>query len=87
VVTPAQASGAASSYANAQVSFETDHLDEALHEGWSVLVNGHAHKITKARELRSLDRQASVEPWAGGARDVYVRVVPNRISGRRIRAG
>jgi nitroimidazol reductase NimA-like FMN-containing flavoprotein (pyridoxamine 5'-phosphate oxidase superfamily) len=71
-------------YANAPVAFETDHLDEALQEGWSVLVNGHAHKITKERELSGLEHQAKVQPWAGGTRDVYVRIVPTRISGRRV---
>jgi nitroimidazol reductase NimA-like FMN-containing flavoprotein (pyridoxamine 5'-phosphate oxidase superfamily) len=73
-------------YANARVAFETDHLDEALQEGWSVLVNGHAHKITAEREVTSLEYQANVKPWAGGTRDVYVRIVPARISGRRVLA-
>ena len=30
-------------YADRQVSFEADHLDQAHREGWSVLVQGHAH--------------------------------------------
>ena len=29
-------------YADAPVSFEVDRLDEALHQGWSVLVHGHS---------------------------------------------
>jgi nitroimidazol reductase NimA-like FMN-containing flavoprotein (pyridoxamine 5'-phosphate oxidase superfamily) len=29
-------------YANGQVSFEVDHIDEALGAGWSVLVHGRA---------------------------------------------
>jgi hypothetical protein len=28
---------------------------------------------------------AHLQPWAGGARDVYVQIMPLRISGRRIR--
>ena len=27
---------------------------------------------------------AEVEPWAGGERDLYVAVTPERVSGRRI---
>jgi nitroimidazol reductase NimA-like FMN-containing flavoprotein (pyridoxamine 5'-phosphate oxidase superfamily) len=73
-------------YADAQVSFEVDHLDEALHEGWSVLVHGHAHKVTDEREVKHLEDGTYLEPWAGGARDVYVRITPTRISGRRIQA-
>jgi len=71
-------------YADAQVSFETDHLDEALHEGWSVLVHGHAHQVKDERMVKSLEHQMRFEPWAPGARDVYVRIVPARITGRRI---
>jgi nitroimidazol reductase NimA-like FMN-containing flavoprotein (pyridoxamine 5'-phosphate oxidase superfamily) len=71
-------------YANGQVSFEVDHLDEALREGWSVLVHGHAHKVTDEREVKRLEDRTHLEPWAGGARDVYVRIAPTRISGRCI---
>ena len=71
-------------YANAQVSFEADHIDEAVRTGWSVLVHGHAHIVTGERDVRRLEEQTRIEPWADGARDVYVRVVPTRITGRRI---
>jgi hypothetical protein len=71
-------------YADAQVSFEVDRLDEALREGWSVLVHGHAHKVTDEREVKYLEDATHLEPWAGGARDVYVRIAPTWISGRRI---
>jgi nitroimidazol reductase NimA-like FMN-containing flavoprotein (pyridoxamine 5'-phosphate oxidase superfamily) len=71
-------------YANGQVSFEVDHLDEALREGWSVLVQGHAHEVTDEREVNRLEKTTHLEPWAGGARDVYVRITPTQISGRCI---
>ena len=71
-------------YANAKVSFEADRLDDALHEGWSVLVHGHTHKITDERDVKHLEDGTRLEPWAAGARDVYVRIAPTRISGRRI---
>ena len=71
-------------YANAQVSFEADHIDEAYHEGWSVLVHGHAHIVTDERDVRQLEDRTSLEPWASGARDVYVRIAPARITGRRV---
>ena len=71
-------------YGNGSVSFEADRLDEACREGWSVLVQGHAHKVTSEHEVRRLEHGTHLEPWAGGARDVYVRITPARISGRRI---
>ena len=74
-------------YANAPVSFEADRLDEELREGWSVLVHGHSHTITDERQVKRLQDATHLEPWAGGARDVYVRIVPTWISGRRIESG
>jgi Pyridoxamine 5'-phosphate oxidase len=74
-------------YANTQVGFEADHLDEALHEGWSVLVQGHLRKIADELDVARLEGSTGLEPWAGGARDVYMRIVPARITGRRIGPG
>jgi nitroimidazol reductase NimA-like FMN-containing flavoprotein (pyridoxamine 5'-phosphate oxidase superfamily) len=71
-------------HGNAPVSFEADYLDEVRREGWSVLVQGHAHKVTSEHEIQRLENATRLEPWASGARDVYVRVTPARISGRRI---
>ena len=74
-------------YASGQVSFETDCLHEALREGWSVLVQGRAHQVTGEREIEQLQNRTHLEPWAAGARDVYIRITPTRISGRRIQPG
>jgi nitroimidazol reductase NimA-like FMN-containing flavoprotein (pyridoxamine 5'-phosphate oxidase superfamily) len=71
-------------YADGRVSFQTDHLDEMLRAGWSVLVHGHAHKVTDEREVKQLEARTHLEPWAAGPRDVYVRITPTRISGRRL---
>jgi transcriptional regulator with XRE-family HTH domain len=67
-----------------QVGFEVDRLDEALSEGWSVLINGHAIQVTREERIRRLESRLALRPWAGGARDVYVQITPHRISGRRI---
>jgi nitroimidazol reductase NimA-like FMN-containing flavoprotein (pyridoxamine 5'-phosphate oxidase superfamily) len=74
-------------HADDHVSFEVDHVDDALHVGWSVLLQGHAHTVTDEREVSHLEEGTQLEPWAGGARDVYVRIAPTRISGRRIQPG
>jgi len=65
--------------------FEVDRLDEALSQGWSVLVSGRAVRVTSEAEVRHLEQYADVRPWADGARDVYVRIIPHRITGRSIR--
>jgi nitroimidazol reductase NimA-like FMN-containing flavoprotein (pyridoxamine 5'-phosphate oxidase superfamily) len=69
---------------DSRISFEADRLDEAHRTGWSVLVQGHTHKVTSEAEVRRLEREVCLEPWASGARDVFVRITPVRISGRRI---
>ena len=74
-------------YADAQVSFQADHLDEALHEGWSVLVQGRAHMVTDERQVKNLQDRTNIQPWAAGARDVYIRIAPTRITGRCIEPG
>jgi transcriptional regulator with XRE-family HTH domain len=67
-----------------QVSFETDYLDETLHRGWSVLVRGQAHRVLQPGELRNLREACDLHPWPAGEHDLYVRIVPDRITGRRI---
>jgi nitroimidazol reductase NimA-like FMN-containing flavoprotein (pyridoxamine 5'-phosphate oxidase superfamily) len=70
--------------ANGSASFQTDRLAEVSREGWSVLVQGRAHIVAGEREVRSLERETHLKPWADGARDVWVRIVPVRITGRRL---
>jgi nitroimidazol reductase NimA-like FMN-containing flavoprotein (pyridoxamine 5'-phosphate oxidase superfamily) len=67
-----------------RVSFEVDHIDEALAEGWSVLVRGRGHVVSEPGELEQV-RLLPITPWAAGPRDVYVRIVPAEVTGRRIR--
>jgi nitroimidazol reductase NimA-like FMN-containing flavoprotein (pyridoxamine 5'-phosphate oxidase superfamily) len=71
-------------HADQLVALEVDHIDEALCQGWSVLVRGQAHRVTHPAELRRLQEDAAVWPWAGGEREVYVRILPSQITGRRI---
>ncbi len=66
------------------VSFEVDHLDDALTEGWSVLLTGTSRVITDPAELQQA-RSLDIGPWAGGQRDTFVRLIPQVVTGRRIR--
>jgi nitroimidazol reductase NimA-like FMN-containing flavoprotein (pyridoxamine 5'-phosphate oxidase superfamily) len=72
------------SLGTAGVSFEVDQIDDALCEGWSVLISGEASAMSDPAE-RQLAQTLGVTPWAGGSRDVYVRIVPKEMTGRRIR--
>ena len=73
-------------HADDLVSFEADHLDETLPGGWSVLVRGQAHRVLQPAELRNLREACDLHPWPAGEHDLYVRIVPIRITGRRLQA-
>lgn len=77
---------ALAAHADGEMAFEADHIDEANSQGWSVLVNGHADRVRFPGDLRYLRQHAKITPWAGGDREVYIRLTPGSISGRRIRA-
>lgn len=68
----------------APVSFEVDHVDEAMSAAWSVLVTGRVRRVNPD-EFRQLE-DLGIEPWAGGQRSVYLRIEQRDVSGRRIRA-
>ena len=68
--------------ADYKVAFEIDEHRPAAGRGWSVLVQGPAHRVEGA-EL-DVARAAGVEPWAPGDRELFVRIVPSRITGRRV---
>ncbi|MEW9550390.1 helix-turn-helix domain-containing protein [Nonomuraea sp. NPDC050783] len=65
-----------------EIAFEVDRIDETNREGWSVLVQGAAHHVPE-EEVAGVSG-AGVTPWAGGERHLYIRIVPHRITGRRI---
>jgi nitroimidazol reductase NimA-like FMN-containing flavoprotein (pyridoxamine 5'-phosphate oxidase superfamily) len=68
--------------ADYKVAFEIDSIDLATRQGWSVLIQGPAHHVTGAGE--DAVRRAGVESWAPGDRELFVRIVPSRITGRRV---
>ena len=72
--------------ANAEyrVAFEIDEIDLDAREGWSVLVQGPVHHVESDTERASV-LEAGVETWPAGDRDLFLRIVPSRITGRRIR--
>jgi hypothetical protein len=68
------------------VSFEADHFDLELGQGWSVLVRGDAHRVLQPAELQKLRESCDLRPWPAGEHDLFVRIVPSKLTGRRIRS-
>jgi hypothetical protein len=69
-----------------RVTFEVDHLDETVGEGWSVVVSGQAHLLTTPGEIDAV-RSLGVAPYMDGGLETFVRIVPTEITGRRVRIG
>lgn len=65
--------------------FEVDDFDRATRSGWSVIVAGRLEEVT---EFDGPDfervRALGIEPWAGPGLDHWLRLVPTRVTGRRI---
>jgi uncharacterized protein len=69
-----------------QVAFEIDGTDEAARTGWSVIVQGVGSEITAALDHRSQQlRQLEVEPWVPGEQTRWVEILPQSVTGRRLR--
>ena len=66
------------------VAFEIDEIDVSGRQGWSVLLQGPAHHVDSDAE-RAAARQAGVEPWPAGERELFLRITPHRVTGRRIK--
>jgi nitroimidazol reductase NimA-like FMN-containing flavoprotein (pyridoxamine 5'-phosphate oxidase superfamily) len=66
-----------------RAAFELDRVDEAMREGWSVLLSGKARRVDDPDELVEL-AALGLEPWAGGNRHAIVRIRPEIVTGRVI---
>lgn len=68
--------------ADYRVAFEIDSFDAGTRQGWSVLIQGPAHHVTGSEQ--DAVRAAGVESWAPGERELFVRITPARVTGRRV---
>jgi nitroimidazol reductase NimA-like FMN-containing flavoprotein (pyridoxamine 5'-phosphate oxidase superfamily) len=71
-------------HAESKVAFEIDEISQGTREGWSILVQGSAHPVDSEAERASVVR-SGVEPWTGGEKELFIRIIPTRMTGRRIR--
>lgn len=71
-------------YARGHAAFQVDHLDEERRQGWSVLCSGRCRWVRHEGELERIPQGRMPRPWAAGARDQVLKIVPARVSGREI---
>jgi uncharacterized protein len=69
------------------VVFEVDHLDTAARSGWSVILNGRAHEITKYDNaaVRQRAGRLALYPWSQHDKPHLVRISDATVTGRRVR--
>jgi hypothetical protein len=60
------------------VAFQIDEIDPLHHTGWSVLVEGWAQTLADKAST------VAVDTWLPGELPYVIRIVPTRITGRRI---
>lgn len=65
-------------------ALQVDATRPNVQTGWSVLASGRAEAVEDAGELTALFGQMVDEPWAGGVRDLFVRLRPDQLTGRRV---
>ncbi|WP_127356271.1 DUF1918 domain-containing protein [Actinacidiphila soli] len=69
------------------IAFEVDHVDEAMSQGWSVLVAGPARLVMDPQAVQRLADRSHTKPWAGGEREMWVSIKARRLTGRLISPG
>jgi nitroimidazol reductase NimA-like FMN-containing flavoprotein (pyridoxamine 5'-phosphate oxidase superfamily) len=68
---------------DAPVAFEVDGIQAHERTGWSVVLLGRLEPVTDSTEIEALLKTPLV-PWAPGAKQHYVRITPDRLTGRRV---
>jgi hypothetical protein len=64
------------------VAMEIDELDQERRQGWSVVVHGRAQGVAEPDQLVRTWTVGGVVPWASGVRNVFIQIIPRRITGR-----
>lgn len=64
-----------------EAAFEVDEVDDVTRSGWSVLLRGTV-RVVHPDEIPDLAEEPV--PWAAGMRALYLRLEPERVSGRRL---
>jgi len=75
------------SVGRANACFEVDEFDEESRAGWSVLAVGRLEELTSLDPDFERVSRMPVHPWAEGHRPHLLRLVPSRVTGRRVGGG
>jgi nitroimidazol reductase NimA-like FMN-containing flavoprotein (pyridoxamine 5'-phosphate oxidase superfamily) len=69
-----------------EVALEIDDLDQRTRRGWSVVLQGRACGVAEPEQLVRIWAVDGVVPWAGGVRNVFIQISPQKMTGRVVAA-
>jgi uncharacterized protein len=64
------------------VALEVDELDQQNRSGWSIVMHGRTSAVSEPDALEDLWASDSLVPWASGNRTLFIRIRPDRVTGR-----
>jgi uncharacterized protein len=67
------------------VALEVDELDQKNRSGWSIVMHGRTSAVSEPDALADLWASDSLVPWAPGKRTLFIRIRPERVTGRVVR--
>jgi uncharacterized protein len=68
-----------------RVAFEVDEIHRDTRSGWSVVATGRASVVQDPSEVALIRAFRDPQPWAEGTRLLYLRLVWDGLTGRRVR--
>ena len=66
------------------LAFEIDGFDPGRERGWSVQARGRVEFVSDRADLELIREVSEPQPWAGGARSLYLRLRWTELSGRQL---
>lgn len=66
------------------LAFEVDHFDHERQRGWSVVARGRGEVVTDPQDIDHIRQVRDPRPWAGGGRNLYIRLRWTELTGRRL---
>lgn len=66
------------------LAFEVDWFDHERQRGWSVVARGRGEVVTDPLEIDHIREVRDPRPWAGGGRNLYLRLRWTELTGRRL---
>jgi nitroimidazol reductase NimA-like FMN-containing flavoprotein (pyridoxamine 5'-phosphate oxidase superfamily) len=69
---------------DSELAFEVDELDYETLQGSSVVARGRGRVVEEPEEIAAIHNAWEPRPWAGGSRNVYVKLAWRELTGRRV---